>query len=534
MSASSGGKGGNWVLAAMVFAVGMTFIDMTIVSIAIPAIQKDLSLSETGIQWMVNAYLLALSATFALGGRLGDTLGKVRMVVLGVVMFATASALCGLTPNGSIAEAWMITFRAVQGIGAALMLPAALALIISAYPIEKRGKALAIFFAITGGLTSIGPIAGGYLTEVDWRAIFWVNIPIAIIALILIAIAKPTDEKNPQPIDYLGAVLVTGGMALSVLGLQQASDWGWGSGQTIGALVVGTLLLIAFFVHELRSTDPLIRVRIFTDRSFAADNVVLLLLSAVFIPLFFFSSTYAQLSLEQSAANAGLYLLIFFAGFAIASQFGGRILDQRGARPAIVLGSALAAAGFFLWGSKMTDLDISAQWPFIVLAGAGIGLVLGPANTDAINRAPASTYGEATGITQTVRNYGASVGLAIMGTILITENRANLEAALGKIGIGKAQADGIADQVAGGGGPPAGGGGGSAEVFRAIQDAYAQSTQTVFYVMAGIMAAVFLFSIIFVPRGKVEGPVAEDKFDNPGEQPSGQPAASAGSDSVPA
>jgi EmrB/QacA subfamily drug resistance transporter len=511
----------------MVFAVGMTFIDMTIVSIAIPDIQQDLKLSETGIQWMINAYLLALSATFALGGRLGDTLGKVRMVVIGVVMFATASALCGLTPVGSFDETWIIVFRAIQGIGAALMLPAALALIISAYPIDKRGKALAIFFAITGGLTSIGPIAGGYLTEVDWRAIFWVNIPIALIALGLIWFAHPKDERNPQPIDYRGAVLVTGGMALSVLGLQQASDWGWGSWQTIGSIVAGTLLLVAFFVHELRAEDPLIRVRIFTDRSFAADNVVLLLLSAVFIPLFFFSSTYAQLSLEQSAANAGLYLLIFFGGFAVASQFGGRILDKQGARPAIVLGAALGAVGFFLWARSMTDLNISAQWPWIVMAGAGIGLILGPANTDAINRAPASSYGEATGITQTIRNYGASIGLAIMGTILITQNRINLEETLGTVGIGKEQADSIAAEVAGGGSSArTGDGSGGAEIFKAIQDAYAQSTQTIFFIMAGILAAIFLFSIIFVPRGKVEGPVAEDKFDNP-DEPAGAPAGGA-------
>lgn len=524
-------RGANWVLAAMVFAVGMTFIDMTIVSIAIPDIQQDLKLSETGIQWMINAYLLALSATFALGGRLGDTLGKVRMVVIGVIMFATASALCGLTPAGSFDETWIIVFRAIQGIGAALMLPAALALIISAYPIDKRGKALAIFFAITGGLTSIGPIAGGYLTQIDWRAIFWVNIPIALIALGLIWFAHPKDERNPQPIDYRGAVLVTGGMALSVLGLQQASDWGWGSWQTIGSIVAGTLLLIAFFVHELRSEDPLIRVRIFTDRSFAADNVVLLLLSAVFIPLFFFSSTYAQLSLEQSAANAGLYLLIFFGGFAIASQFGGRILDKQGARPAIILGAALGAVGFFLWARSMTDLNISAQWPFIVMAGAGIGLILGPANTDAINRAPASSYGEATGITQTIRNYGASIGLAIMGTILITQNRINLEETLGKIGIGREQADAIAAEVAGGGSSArTGGGSGGAEIFKAIQDAYAQSTQTVFYIMAGILLAIFIFSLIFVPRGKVEAPVAEDKFDNP-DEPASVPA---GGSSAPA
>src|SRR5918997_1839114 len=159
------------------------------------------------------------------------------MVVIGVVVFAAASAMCGLTPGeGGEAEAWIIVFRVIQGAGAALMMPAALAIVIASFPLNERGKAMAIFFAITGGLTSVGPIAGGYLTEVDWRAIFWVNIPIAIIALVLITISKPENEKRPAPIDYRGAVLVTAGMALAVLGLQQAGTWGWEDARTIGCV----------------------------------------------------------------------------------------------------------------------------------------------------------------------------------------------------------------------------------------------------------------------------------------------------------
>lgn len=509
-------KAGPWVLAAMIFAVGMTFIDMTIVSIAIPDIQKDLHLSETGVQWIVNGYLLALSATFALGGRIGDTLGKRRIVTLGVIIFAVASALCGATPNGSLAEAWIITFRVIQGIGAALMIPAALALVVSAYPIEKRGQALAIFFGITGALTSVGPIAGGYLTEIDWRAIFWINIPIAIIALVLITIAKPDDERKPAPIDYRGAALITGGMAFSVLGLQQASDWGWGSPKTIGSIVLGTLLIIAFVRHELSASDPLIRVRIFSNKAFAADNAVLFLLMIVFIPLFFFASTYAQLALSQSTSDAGLYILYFFIGFAFSSQIGGRMLDRVGARPSAILGALIGAIGFYLWATKMTDLSVNAQLPYIILSGFGLGLILGPVNTDAINRAPASTYGEVTGITQTVRNYGSSLGLAVLGTILITQNRHNVEANLGKLGLPQAQTDQIASQITTGG-PPAGGSAGAqaAEIFKGIQTSYAQSTQTIFYIMSGVLVVTFIVSLIFMQRGKVDEVAAEGTYDAP-------------------
>ncbi len=506
---SSPGRKGL-VLAAMIFAVAMTFIDQTIVAIAAPDLQTDLSLSSTGVQWIINGYLLSLSALFAFGGRLADIAGHRRMVVIGVIVFAVSSALCGATPTSGIGEAWIIAFRVIQGAGAALMFPAALAIVIAAYPLEERGRAMAIFFGIAGGLTSVGPIAGGYLTEWTWRAIFWVNIPVAIIALILIAISKPENERRPAPIDYRGTVLIAAGMGIAVLGLQQASVWGWGSAATIGCLVVG-LAILAFFVRfELRIPAPLLRMQIFDDRRFAMQNVVLFLLMICFVPLFFFASTYAQLSLGDSASNAGLYLLTFFAGFAIAAQVGGRILDERGARPAVVAGSAIAAIGFYLWAHELPGLNYDDQWTYIVVAGVGVGLVLGPSNTDAINRAPRSSYGEATGITQTVRNFGSSLGLAVLGTILIVQNKSNLDSALGGLGLPKAKADAIADSIShsGGGGLAAGGGPRAEQFLHAVQHSYALSSQTIFYAMAGVMAVCFVFSLIALPGGKME--VIED------------------------
>jgi EmrB/QacA subfamily drug resistance transporter len=448
------------VLVAMIFAVAMMFIDQTIVALAIPDLQKDLSLTTTATQWIVNGYLLSLAALFMLGGKLADVFGHRRVLTVGVTGFMLASALCGATPTGALGEAWIIGFRVVQGAFAALLFPAALAIVVRAFPISERGRALAAFFGITGALTAVGPLAGGYLTEWTWRAIFWINVPVAIAALVLTAIAKPEDDRRPARIDYRGAALVTVAMALVVLGLQQAGTWGWTSVWTIGCIAVGVLLLVAFVAYELRRSEPLIRVRLFSQRAFAADNAVLLLMSAVFVPFFFFASVYAQASLGDSATQAGVFLLVFFGGFAAAAQIGGRITDARGARPAVVIGCLASAIGFYLWGAKLTGLSFGDQWHAIAIAGAGLGLVLGPVSTDALNRAPGAGYGEVTGITQTVRNLGASLGLAIMGSLF-----AGAQAGPVKV---------------------------------------AESTQTIAWVMAGIMAAAFVVAKLALARGRGE------------------------------
>jgi EmrB/QacA subfamily drug resistance transporter len=499
----------------MIFAVAMTFIDQTIVALAVPELQRDLSLSATGTQWIVNAYLLSLSALFAFGGRLADIAGHRRMVMIGVILFAGASALCGATPTGGIAEAWMITFRVIQGAGAAIMFPAALAIVVAAFPVAQRGRAMAIFFGITGALTAVGPLAGGYLTEWTWRSIFWINVPVAVIALVLTARAKPADDRRPGPIDWPGTALIAAGMSLSVLGLQQSSAWGWGDPATWGCIVVGLLLLAAFVMRQLRVQHPLMRVQIFKDRAFSADNAVLFLLMIVFVPVFFFTSLYAQISLGDDASGAALYLLIFFGGFAAGSQWGGRILDARGARAAVLPGCALAAVGFYLWAGSLTDFDLGDHWVYIAMAGAGVGLILGPASTDALNRAPGTSYGEATGILQTLRNFGSSLGLAVLGTVLILENKSRIESSLTNLGLPKGRADAIAESLSqSGGGSASGGfdeaaGRGARRVFETVQHDFAQSTQVVFYAMAGVMVACYLVAHLGMPGGRAAEREAE-------------------------
>jgi EmrB/QacA subfamily drug resistance transporter len=505
MSAATapGGRSRRLVLAAMIFAVAMTFIDQTIVSIAAPQIQRELGLTNTGVQWAVNAYLLALAALFAFGGRLSDTVGHRRMATLGVIVFAGASALCGLTPKGSLAQAWIVTFRVVQGAGGAIMFPAALAIVVQTFALRERGRALARFFGIAGALTAIGPILGGYLTQWTWRAIFWVNIPVAVIALALIVISKPTTVYRPARIDYRGLALIASGVALSVFGFQQSAVWGWGNPATEACIVVGGALLVAFYFVERGTPSPLIQVGIFRVRPFLVDNIVLALASLVFIPVFFFGSVYAQISLGKTAQNASLVILSFFIGFVIAAQIGGRLLDRGGAKRPVVLGCALAAVGLWLWARKVTGLSFDAQRSSVMLAGAGIGLMLGTANTDAVNRASTLSYGEATGITQTIRNYAASLGLAILGTVLVSELRSRITTSLVGQGLSGERARAAASRIS----QLRGGARGTGAIPHFVRVDFAYATRSVLYVMAGIMAAATVVALGGLRRGVQEEPV---------------------------
>jgi EmrB/QacA subfamily drug resistance transporter len=519
ISSNAGGRSRSLILTAMIFAVAMTFIDQTIVSIAAPKIQADLGLSSSGMQWAINSYLLALAALFAFGGRLADTVGHRSMVVLGVIIFAGSSALCGLTPSGSAAEAWLVAFRALQGAGGAIMFPAALAIVVQTFDLRSRGRALALFFGIAGGLTAIGPIAGGYLLEWTWRAIFWINIPVALIALALIAISKPANESRPARMDYRGLALIIVGVGLSVFGLQQSSIWGWGNPAIEVCIVAGLVILAVFVSVERRTASPLINMNIFSNRAFAVENVILFIAMMAFIPVFFFASVYGQVALGEKATTASLLILYFFLGFVVCAQIGGRLLDRVGAKRPVVLGCVLAAVGFALWASKATDLHAGSQVIYIVLAGAGMGFMLGQANTDAVNRASRYSYGEATGITQTVRNYGASLGFAILGTILISEFRSAITASLTAKGLPGPAAAAEAAKIA----QLQGGSGNPAAIPQFIRADFAGATHDVLIAMAVIMGLAALVALRGLKRGVQDD--AEALTDRKGRVPGDEPDA---------
>jgi MFS family permease len=374
------------------------------------------------------------------------------------------------------------------------MFPAALAIVVQTFALRERGRALALFFGIAGGLTAVGPALGGFLTQWTWRAIFWVNIPVAAIALLLIALSRPTTEYRPARMDYRGLVVLASGIAISILGFQQTGTWGWSDPKTIACIVVGAALLVLFVRLERNVESPLIDVRIFRIRPFFVQNLVLGVSNLVFVPVFFFLSEYAQISLGKSASAASLQLLYFFLGFVAAAQIGGRMLDRSGAKRPVVLGCALAAVGFWLWAGKVTSLDSGKEVSFIVLAGAGIGMMLGPSSTDAVNRAGRLSYGEATGITQTVRNYAASLGLAILGSLLVSQVHSHVTTSLEGRGVSPSVASADASHLA-----ESRSATGPIPHFVRLDFAYA--TRSVLHAMAAIMAVAAAIAFIGLQRG---------------------------------
>ena len=384
------------------------------------------------------------------------------------------------------------------------MFPAALAIVVNVFPLRERGKALALFFGIAGGLTAIGPILGGYLTQWTWRAIFWVNIPVALIALVLIVVSKPKTQYKWAPIDYRGAVLIA---AASGSASSACSSRPSGAGAIPGrgsASSAGSLILVVFVLVELRTESPLIQVSIFRIRAFTVENLVLLIAMMAFIPVFFFASEYAQIALHKTASQAGLFLLFFFLGFVVAAQIGGRILDREGAKRAVVIGCAIAAVGFGLWASKATTLSFGKQQIWVIVAGAGMGMMLGPANTDAVNRAGNLSYGEATGITQTIRNFGASLGLAALGTILLFNYRSHLTTSLKAMGDPNAAAE--ANRIT----QTQQGHGSVTSIPHFVSLDFAHATQAVLYVMCGIMAFAGVVALFGLQRGRQELAPVED------------------------
>jgi len=392
------------------------------------------------------------------------------------------------------------------------MFPAAIAIVVQTFDLRSRGRALALFFGLAGALTAIGPILGGYLLEWTWRAIFWINIPVALIALILIAISKPETDHRPARMDYRGLVLIVAGVGLSVFGLQQSAIWGWSNPAITVCIVAGVLLLAVFAAVERRTESPLINVHIFANRAFAVENIILGIAMMAFIPVFFFASIYGQIALAEKATTASLLLLYFFLGFVVCAQIGGRMLDRIGAKRPVVLGCALAATGFALWASKATTLHVGAQVIWIIMAGAGMGLMLGQANTDAINRASRYSYGEATGITQTVRNYGASLGFAILGTILISEFRDKITTSLTGRGLSHAAAATEASKIA----QLQGGNGNVTTIPAFIRADFADATRYVLYTMAIIMAAAGVVALRGLKRG------VQQDIETARAQPAGQ------------
>jgi EmrB/QacA subfamily drug resistance transporter len=421
---------GPWVLMATILASSMAFIDGSALNTAIPAVQAALKASGEQILWVVNAYLVMLAALIAVGGSLGDVLGRRKVFAIGIGLFMLASLVCGLSPS----IGFLIGARLVQGMGGALMIPGSLAIITAFFGRESRGRAIGTWSAFTTVVTVVGPALGGVLADAGlWRGVFLINFPIGVIALIVLFIKVPEshDEKTAGRIDYLGAALLAVGLAGLTYGLLSAPNFGFTDARVSGALVIGVLALVLFVVVEARGAHPMIPLKLFSSRTFSGVNLLTFgLYGALSVGMLFLSLNMVQTQ-GYSMKLAGLAFLPFSVILIALSRWAGGLVDKGGPRMPLVIGPAIAGAGFFFMAFSGLS-DPSHYWttffPGVVLLGIGMGITVAPLTT-AVMSAVASNYaGTASGINNAVSRVAGVLAIAVLGAVALVLNSRALQA----------------------------------------------------------------------------------------------------------
>ena len=418
MHAPEHGAPRKWVtLLAMTGSLCMIMLDISVVGVSLPTIQADLGLGEVQTQWVVNAYILALASLVALGGRAADTFGKVPAFVTGMLIFAVASAGCAMAKS---AEA-MIVWRAVQGAAAALMQPASASLVVGSFAPGERGKAMAVYAGIPMLLLVAGPPIGGALTQhAGWPWAFWINMPVTAVALVLTWVARPVDMRRaPTSRDPLGAVLLLSGLPCLVFGLMEAHGRGWSDPVVLGSLAVAAITLPTFVRWELRHPSPLLALSLFHDRQILADAVVLAAMQFAMNGLVIFGSAYMQAALGMDPMRAGIALLPMLVPVLLVIHVAGRLYDRFGVRRPTVIGTMLATAGMGLLTLAAPTLAYPLLAVGMVLLGTGIGFVMSPTNVDAMQRAGPERRAQASGLVQTLRQVGGTLGVAVVGSAIL-------------------------------------------------------------------------------------------------------------------
>ena len=409
----------KWIVLVLVcFAQFMVVLDATIVNVALPSIQTDLGLSEANLQWIVNAYTLVFGGFLLLGGRAGDLIGRKRLFLGGIVVFTVASLLNGLAVN----EGMLIASRALQGLGAAFISPAALSIISTTFEEgRERARALGVWAAIAIGGAAFGLVLGGLLTQLlSWPWIFFVNVPVGIVtfAFALRLIPESRDEHAHRSFDVAGAVSVTGGLMSLVYAIVKAETAGWGSATTIGFFTLSAVLLASFVVIELRSTAPLVRLSIFRVRSLLTANVVMLLVASGVFAMFFFNTLYIQRVLGYGPLKAGLAILPFTAGVMLSAGLASQFAPRVGVRPVAALGMLLSAIGMLLLVRLPVDGTYAADvLPSLIVTSLGMGAVFMPLTLIATTGLEDEDQGLASGLFNTSQQIGGALGLAILSTL---------------------------------------------------------------------------------------------------------------------
>jgi EmrB/QacA subfamily drug resistance transporter len=415
-----------WTLGAMCFALFMVMLDNTVVNVALPTIQRDLHASISGLEWTVNAYTLSFAVLLVTGGRLGDLFGRRRMFLFGVVVFALSSTAIGFSPD----QTWLVAGRAVQGIGAAFMMPATLSIISNAFPPEERGKAIGTWAGVSAMALAIGPVVGGFLVEhVSWQSVFFLNIPVAIgaVAVTLFATRESLDETVERVVDVPGVAAITIGLGALVLALVEANQWGWGSTRIVVLLAAAVVGLVAFYLVERHGRAPMVDFSFFRSRSFLGANVVAFIVSFAMLAMFFFIALYMQNIQGFSPLEAGVRFLPSTLVLIVMGPVAGRLADRVGPRVLMTTGLLFTTASL-LWQSF---LQVGSGYSFLfgafVLMGLGMGLVMSPMSTAAMNAVDRTKAGVASGILSMSRMVGGTFGVAALGALVSTVGRHDLD-----------------------------------------------------------------------------------------------------------
>jgi EmrB/QacA subfamily drug resistance transporter len=437
---------GRWVLAATILASSMAFIDGTVVNVALPFLQTNLHATAIGIQWVVEAYSLFLSALLLVGGSLGDHYGRRKIFNIGVVVFAIASAACGFAQNID----QLIAARALQGIGGALLVPGSLALISSSFNEKERGRAIGTWSGFSAITTAIGPVLGGWLVEhVSWRAVFFLNLPLALAVLVISVWHVPESREEDQPgaLDWIGAALATVGLAGVVFGLIESPRLGFSHWLVRLALIGGVVCLGVFVWHEARAKNAMVPLGLFRSKDFAGANLLTLLLyAALGAFMFFFALNLIQVQ-GYSATAAGAALLPFIVIMFSLSRWSGGLIDRFGPRLPLTIGPAITAVGFWLFARQtITESYWSSFFPAVVVLGFGMSITVAPLTTTVMGSVSEDQAGTASGINNAVSRTAGLLAIAVLGVVMLQVFSMNLEFRLSHYGLDDGFKQSILDQ----------------------------------------------------------------------------------------